>query len=282
MLLRFMFYARQRIPVLIVSFAILGILVAIVINRAADNLPAGRSVLETPRCPHCNMPRTLLEQFGILSFVLRRDRCHQCSAPLRLRAPLVEIATGALFAFLATRYAFGIYLVAICFFTAVLVLIAVIDLEHKLILNVVSLPGTLVALLASPLIFSGKDISWNEVNFNLIILSLIGMVVGYAITYGIYLLGFVFLQMINRGRTRKINTVAFGMGDVKLAGLLGALIGFPGIVYMLIYAVLLGGVGAAFVLVWQLIRRRGYALGMAIPYGPYLILAGWAFLVFRF
>lgn len=262
--------------------AVIGILVGVVINRLADNLPARKSVLETPRCPHCNTPRTALEQFGVLSFALRRDRCHQCSAPLRIRAPLAELANGALFALLAARYPFGPYLVVLCFFTAVLVLIAIIDLEHKLILNVVSLPATLLALLASPLLLSGSDIAWSDVRLALMLLSFFGMLVGYIITYVIYLMGFVFLQVLNRSRTNKINTVAFGLGDVKLAGFLGALVGFPAIFYVLIYAILLGGVGAALVIGWQLVRGRGFAPGRAIPYGPYLILAGWAFLVFRF
>ncbi len=268
----------------ILIFSLIGILVGILINRAADNLPppARRSFLETPRCPYCITPRTLIEQFGILSFALRRDKCHQCSAPLKLRAPLVEFFTAAVFAFLASRFEFGIYLSAVCFFSAVLLLIAVIDLEHKLILNVVSIPATLLALAASPIVISTPDVTFATINYKLVLLSAIGAAVGYAVTFGIYLLGILFLQILNRGRTKKINTVAFGMGDVKLAGLLGALVGFPAIFFALIWAILLGGVGAAFVLVMQLVRQRGYALGTAIPYGPYLILAGWAFMVFRF
>lgn len=264
-------------------FSLLGVLGGILINRAADNFPppARRSFFETPRCPYCDTPRAPLEQFGILSFVLRRDKCRQCSAPLRLRAPLVEIGTGALFGFLASRFDFGIYLLAVGFFTAVLILIAVIDIEHKLILNVVSFPATLLAIAASPIVLSSPDVTLETLNVRLVILSIIGALVGYALTFGIYLLGVLFLQIVNRGRATKINTVAFGMGDVKLAALLGALVGFPTIFYVLLYAILLGGVGAVIAIVLQLLRRRGYSLGMAIPYGPYLILAGWALLIFR-
>lgn len=269
------------IPIL---FALIGILAGMIINRAADNLPppARRSLLETPRCPYCNAPRTTPEQFGILSFALRRDKCHQCSAPLRLRAPLVEIAAALLFAFLAAQFPLGIYLIAVCFFTAVLLLIAVIDIEHKLILNVVSLPATVLALLTSPVVLGGAESRLDNLNLGAFLLALLGAVIGYALTYGIYFLGIVFLQIINRGRRVKINTVAFGMGDVKLAGLLGALVGFPAIFYVLIYAILLGGVGAATVIVLQIVRTRRLSLGTAIPYGPYLLLAGWAFMILRF
>ncbi len=266
----------------IVLFALLGILVGILINRAADNLPppARRSFFATPRCPYCDAPRAAVEQFGIVSFALRRDKCHACSAPLRLRAPLVEFATSALFAFLAARYSFDLYLVIICFFTAILILITVIDLEHKLILNMVSQPATVLALLASPIVFGGAEVSLDTLKWNRILLSLLGAGVAYAITLAIYFFGVFFLQLVNRTRKNKINTVAFGMGDVKLAGLLGALIGFPAIFYALIYAILLGGVGAIIALAIRAIQKGGYNAFMAIPYGPYLVIAGWAFLIF--
>lgn len=272
------------IPVLTFVFAGLGILAGMLINRAADNLPppARRSVLETPRCPHCDASRSALEQFGILSFALRRDKCHRCGAPLRVRAPLVEIAAGALFAFLAIRIPLSIYLSLVCFYTAILLLIVVIDLEHKLILNVVSLPAVVIALVTSPIILGGADSTLDHLNFGTVVLALIGAAVGYGLTYGIYFLGTVFVRMANRGRRVKIDTVAFGMGDVKLAGFLGALVGFPAIFYVLIYAILLGGVGALIALAVEMVRYRRLALGMAIPYGPYLVIAGWAFLVFRF
>lgn len=271
-----------QLPVILL--ALLGGLVGVVINRAADNLPppARRSLAATPHCPYCNSDRTLLEQVGVLSFGLKRDKCHVCGAPLSLRAPLVEITTAVLFAFFTERFPFGFYLIAVCFFTAVLVLILVIDVEHKLILNVVTFPATLVALGASPILLGGAQTTLNDLDLGLVAFALIGAVVGYVITYGIYLLGFLFLQIVNRKRSSKVSTVAFGMGDVKLAGLLGALVGFPTIFYVLIYAILFGGAGALIAILLRIVQRRGYSAFIAIPYGPYLILAGWGFLVFRF
>lgn len=264
-------------------FAILGVPVGILVNRAADNLPPPfrRSFFETPRCPYCDSPRTLLEQFGIASFALRQDKCHNCSAPLQLRAPLVEILAAALFAFLAARYPPDLFLLVAALFTAVLILIAVIDIEHKLILNVVVLPATVLALLLSPILLATAPVTLATLNLRLILVSLLGAAIGYILTYGIYLLGILFLRFLNRNRTNKLNTVAFGMGDVKLAGLLGALVGAPAIFYVLIYAIIFGGIGAVAIILYQIISRRGYSAFMAIPYGPYLVLAGWWILVFR-
>lgn len=271
-------------PTLLFLTALLGVLAGVLVNRAADNLPppAVLSLWAAPRCPFCATPRTLLEQSGILSFVLRRDKCHQCGAPLKLRAPLVELAAAALFGFFAGRFPFGAYLLAVCFFTTVLLLILVIDIEHKLILNVITLPATLLALLASPLLLGSAETTLDHLNFRLIFLAFLGALVGYGVTYGIYLLGILFLQVVNRTRASKIKTVAFGMGDVKLAGFLGALVGFPVIFYVLIYAILLGGLGAVLAILLRIVQRRGYSAFMAIPYGPYLILAGWGFLIFHF
>ena len=265
---------------MLLLFILLGIFTGILINRMADNLPWERAAFATPHCAHCSTPRARIQFSGIVAFLARRDKCQNCGAPLALRAPLVEIATAFLFAFLANRYPFGAYLLLVCFFSAVLVLIAVIDIEHKLILNVVSLPATALAFIVSPILLGGPDATLESIKWNRYWISLLGIVTGYALTLAIYYLGIVFLKLVNRGRAQKINTVAFGMGDVKLAGLLGALIGFPAIFYALIYAILLGGVGAVIAIAFRMLTRRSYSAFMAIPYGPYLILAGGAFLIF--
>lgn len=267
---------------IILLYALLGLLAGMLINRAADNLPppARRSLLVTPRCPYCDASRRVLEQSGIVSFAIRRDKCHNCGAPLSLRVPLVELCSAALFAFLANRYAFDLYLIALSFFTAVLLLIAVIDIEHKLILNVVTLPMTLLAIIASPLLLDGLSFTLGGVTLHSFGLAVAGAVTGYLLTLGIYYLGVVFLRVVNRGRKRQVNTVAFGMGDVKLMGLLGALVGVPAIFYVLVFGILLGGVGAAGAILFRILTRRGYSAFMAISYGPYLVLAGGAFLIF--
>ena len=148
-----------------------------------------------------------------------------------------------MFGFLAARYSFNLYVCIIWLFTAILILITVIDLEHKLILSVVVIPATLLALLLSPIVFAGTAFTFETIRWNSLVLSLLGAIVGYAITLLFYWFGIFFVRIVNRNRRNKINTVAFGFGDVRLGGFLGTLIGFPAIFYALIYAVLLGGVG---------------------------------------
>ncbi len=260
-------------PILIL-YALFGFLVGVLLNRAADNLPppARRSFWATPRCRHCAAPRTALEQSGLLGYLFQRGRCHNCAAPLPLRAPLVELGTALLFAFLWIKFGLGLRVLAYSFFTAILLLVTVIDLEHRRILDVVVLPATLLAILLHPFVILNEPLHLIWID------ALLGAGLGYLIVWGIYLFGVLFTGIMAR-RGRALDEVAYGFGDVKLAGLIGALLGFPAILYALVYGILLGGVVSLVVLIFQwLVRRRSAAL-MAIPYGPFFTIVAWLFLI---
>jgi leader peptidase (prepilin peptidase) / N-methyltransferase len=214
------------------------------------------------------------DQVAAVSFLLRRGLCRNCKSPLPMRGPVVEIATALVFGFLWSRFGATWASLSMCLMTAVLLLMTVIDLEHRLILNVVVLPFTLVAILLSPLVL---DPVTPQKAF---LTAILGAVVGYLFVFGIYILGKVFVMLMARARGHRIDEVAFGMGDVKLAGLIGALVGFPSVIYALVYAILLGGVAAFGVLLFQVLVRRRYSAFMAIPYGPFIAIAAWLVMVF--
>ncbi len=247
-----------------ILFALLGWLIGVLINRAADNLPAQRSLLDAPHCPYCDTPRPIVDQVALLSYLLLRGRCPNCHAPIPLRAPLVEIANAIAFAFLWTRYGATVQLLLMLVYTIVFLLVFVVDLEHRLILNVVILPAILLAALASPL----AQIGWAR--------SLVGGATAFVIVFGIY----IFAELFSRWRGLKIQGGAFGQGDVKLALFMGIVTGFPAALPAILYTILLGGVGAILFLAYQLIVHRRLALTAAIPYGPFFCIAGWAFMVF--
>ncbi len=249
---------------LVILFALLGWLMGVLINRAADNLPAHRSLLAAPHCPYCDTPRPVLDQIALLSYLLLRGRCPNCRAPIPLRAPLVEFANALAFAFLWTRYGAQAQLLWMLVYTVVFLLVLVIDLEHRLILNVVILPATLIAALASPL----SQMGWAR--------SLLGGAVAFVIVFGIY----IFAEIFSRWRKLSIEGGAFGQGDVKLALFMGIVTGFPAVFSAILATILLGGVGAILFLAYQLIVYRRLAMNAAIPYGPFFCIAGWAFMVF--
>jgi leader peptidase (prepilin peptidase)/N-methyltransferase len=161
----------------------------------------------------------------------------------------VEIGTTLFFALLPTLIPEPRNLIVNSFFIAVLILVIVIDLEHKLILNVVTFPVTAVALAASFVVTPDEN------NIKLAASgAVLGLIIGY-IMYGFGQLAF--------------GPGAFGYGDVKLAMAMGAMMGLHRIPFALIMGILLGGILSAVFLVTRLVNR-----GDALPYGQYLAIGG--------
>jgi prepilin signal peptidase PulO-like enzyme (type II secretory pathway) len=100
----------------------------------------------------------------------------------------------------------------------------------------------------------------------------LGGAAGFGIMLGFYLLGELFARWLRSRRGLPPEEVALGFGDVNLAGILGLLLGWPGITAGLILAILLGGAGSLLYILWMVIRRR-YQSMAAIPYGPFMVLA---------
>jgi prepilin signal peptidase PulO-like enzyme (type II secretory pathway) len=100
--------------------------------------------------------------------------------------------------------------------------------------------------------------------------TLAGGLAGYAITLGIFLLAELFARLLQRLRGQPLDEVAFGGGDVNLAGIVGFAVGWPGVILALMIAVLIGGIFSFGYIVVQLVRRR-YVPYSAVPYGPFLV-----------
>ncbi len=264
----------------ILLYALLGWLAGVLVNRAADNLPPPerRSIFLAPRCGYCGAERRAAEQSGLLSFLFFGGRCSSCRAPCRLRSPVVEFVSVLLFIFLWQRLGSGLPVLVLSIFTVILLLITVIDLEHRLILDMVSLPATALALVLAPLFVFSSPTPDTWLNA-LLRYSLPGAIVGYLLVFAIYLFGILFSRLMALRRGRPIDEVAFGFGDVKLAGLVGALTGVPGILYVLIYGILLGGVSSLAVILFHFLLRRRYSAYTAIPYGPFFTIVAWVLLV---
>lgn len=210
-------------PYLEVLLGLCGLLLGPILFFAAPRLVADR--LENPPVPPG--PSMLIPLIG----------GWRANASPR-RTLVFELAVIAVFVGLGARYGATIRVPLGCLFSALLILIAYIDLEHRLVLNRLSYPGIVLSLALSPL--------WPGLG---IVSALLGALTGLAV--------FIVLQVIGRG--------ALGTGDTKLATLIGAMRGVPTVLSTLFYGVILGGVAAAFYL---LVLRRGRREYM--PYGPYL------------
>lgn len=226
----------------VILAAVGGLLVGSFLNVVAHRLPRGESLLAPgSRCPACQAPVRPYDNVPVLSWLLLRGRCRACGAPIGPQYPLVELATGALYAaVVATRddavaIALGLILVT------ALVPIVVVDLERRLIPNAITGPAAAAALVA------GLALDLPGVPEQLIA----GAAAG----------GFFLAAALAHPR-------GMGMGDVKLAAVMGLCLGravAPALLVGLLAGVLVGGV---------VIARVGAQAGRktAVPFGPFLAL----------
>ena len=233
-------------PMIIVLFAIVGFLVGGLINLLADDLPQ-RVPPQPPRCIQCRYQYGPAGWFALGRFLFLGGKCPQCRLPTRRRGLLVEIITPLLFAALPLFLQHPADLLFGALYVAILLLVIVTDLEHRLILHAVTFPGTLFALVGSLFMTT-----------NSIVLALLGATFGFGVFFAFYWLGrFLF------------GPGALGFGDVTLSTMLGAMLGFPYVVFALVIGVLLGGLVSLLLIVTRRIKMSSYT-----AYGPYLAAAG--------
>src|SRR5215510_5332837 len=180
-------------PAFAVAFA-LGACIGSFLNVCIHRLPAEESIVRPgSRCPQCTAPIAWHDNVPVVSWLWLRARCRSCGAPIAARYPLVEIGTGLLA--VAAVLAFGPTprALAAFAFTAALLLVSVIDLDHRFIPDEVSLPGIVVGLALafvlggrpSPLDAAiGAFLGWQAIPAVLVIASVAGSLAGFAVILG--------------------------------------------------------------------------------------------------
>jgi len=259
---------------------VVGLGLGVIVNSLADNLPPdGDDMRHPPRRPRCracqraHRPGLWLASAALIS---RGGRCEHCGIRRPWRAVIVELAAGLgtalVWAWVLHRaplpdtpqpnLALAVRFLGALWVYLSFLLITVVDVEHRLILWSVVWPTALgVAAFAYVLPERGLG------------KSLMGGLAGYAVTLGIFLLAELYSRILHRIRGQPLDEIAFGGGDVNLAGIVGLAVGWPGIVLSLLIAILSGGVFSFAYIVAQVARRR-YTPHSAMPYGPFLVLGG--------
>lgn len=232
---------------MIVIFGLFGIAFGSFLNVCIDRLPAmGSLIRPASHCTACQRRLARKDLIPVISYLWLRGRCRYCGAHIPGRVLWVELGTGLMFVFLWWQYGPTVELGIMTFYFCLLAVILVIDLEHGLILNKIVYPATTIALLIA--IFKavfGSDLT-------IIREALIGGGVGLVLL--------LLVALIFRG--------GMGWGDVKMAGLMGVMIGFPGILTALLLAIVGGGLVAMVLLIIKVKGRKE-----TIAFGPFLSLA---------
>jgi leader peptidase (prepilin peptidase)/N-methyltransferase len=223
-----------------------GLVVGSFMTVAVYRMPRGESVVQPrSRCPRCGAEIGARDNVPVLSWLLLGGRCRECGERISVEYPLIELATAGVVVLAAIRFANPWQAVLVAGLLAVMPGTALIDLRHRIIPNRLTYPalvlsGVLVVL--AWLIGDAAD-PWR---------ALLGLVLFGGILFGV--------AVVSRG---------MGMGDVKLAGLIGLVLGSLGLRFVGVAAgaaIVLGGLGGLVALAMGRSRKS------AIPFGPYLAL----------
>jgi leader peptidase (prepilin peptidase)/N-methyltransferase len=219
------------------------------IAGALDGLPLQTLVKPRSRCPHCGHVLRWYENIPVVSWLALRARCSSCKAAISWRYPLVEIATAAAFATHAVQHGASALTVVLCIASALLIVMALVDLDTTLLPESLTIPLIALGLLAALA-------RWTPVS---VAESAIGLLLGYGLLWS---LGFIWKVALHRPN-------AMAEGDMKMLGGLGALLGWK-----LIPGLLLVSAGVGAVVGIAMMMFGGLKRETPIPFGPYLALAG--------
>jgi leader peptidase (prepilin peptidase)/N-methyltransferase len=232
--------------ILSVTF-ILGCVIGSFLNVCIYRIPAGKSIVSPPSsCPVCGHRIRCYENIPIISYLFLSGQCSSCHNKISLRYPLIEAFTGLLFT--AVIYYCGLSVATLVYwlFVAALVVISFIDLDHRIIPDVISLPGIVIGFVCS---FFIPWLTWLD--------SLLGILIGGGI---LFLIAWLYELIAKRE--------GMGGGDIKLLAMLGAFLGWKAILPIVFLSSLLGTVIGVPSMLLQKSDTK-----FAIPFGPFLAAA---------
>ena len=219
-----------------------GLVVGSFLNVVIYRVPRQESVIwPASHCPHCGEPIRPIDNVPLISYLLLRGRCRNCKEPISVRYPVVEAITGFLFGAAAYEFGASLALLPALVFISALISLAFIDLEHRLLPNVIVGPAALAGLVLSIL---ANPAGWWI--YPLSAIAVAGALLGLALIY----------------------PSGMGMGDIKMGGMLGAFLG-PYAALAVFLAALIGAFTGGLLMATGKIQRHS-----ALPFGFFMALGG--------
>jgi leader peptidase (prepilin peptidase)/N-methyltransferase len=221
----------------------------------AEAKPGKPYNLVRPRssCPHCGHQIMALENIPVISYLVLKGRCSDCRTPISLQYPVIELLTAALSIWVTVRFGFSWTTLAALALTWALIALSMIDLKHTLLPDDITLPFLWLGLLLS---LSGL--------FTTPVDSILGAAAGYVSLWCVF-----HLFKLLTGKE------GMGYGDFKLFAVFGAWLGWQALAGIILLSSLVGAVVGITLIVFAGRDRQ-----LPIPFGPFLAVAGWVYLLY--
>jgi leader peptidase (prepilin peptidase) / N-methyltransferase len=229
-----------------VVLAVAGLCIGSFLNVCIHRLPLKLSVVRPgSRCPDCGYALRWYDNIPVFSYASLRGRCRSCAKPISIQYPIVEIVTAAVF--VVHWYAFGptVLLPVRLLFACALIVLFMIDLEHQILPDAITLPGIVLGVAFSFALPPGP------------VMSVLGVVLGGGLLWAI---AEAWLRL------RKVD--AMGFGDVKMLAMVGAWLGVKMVLVTFVLSSMLGGLVGAI-----LIGSRRADMATRVPFGTMLAVA---------
>lgn len=239
---------------LVIALFIFGTIIGSFLNVCIVRIPNRASIVfPGSQCPNCGYSIRFYDNIPLVSYILLGGRCRSCKTPISMRYFIVELLMGLLTVLVSFHFGFSLVFILCMVFTAALVVITCIDLQHQIIPDCISLPGIPLGFLCS---FFLPWITWID--------SLLGILIGGGVLYA-FALGYYLLK----------KKEGMGGGDIKMLAMIGAFLGWQGALATLILASIAGSlIGILLIVV------KGKNFKYAVPFGPFLALGAFCTLLY--
>ncbi len=233
----------------LVFIVVVGLLTGSFLNVCIYRMPRDESIVHPPsKCPSCGKPIRAWDNVPVLSYLILGGKCRACKAPISMRYPMVEVLNGALWVLVYLRFGTGWHLPVLLAFVSSLVVITFIDLDFQIIPDRIVLPWIAIGIIAGATVLPdpflrAEPLGWAN--------SLIGTVTGLGL--------FLVIVIASRG--------GMGMGDVKMMGMVGAVLGWKAVLLTAFAGSVTGALAGGAIVLF-----KGGGRKTKVPFGPFLAL----------